>query len=839
MSPRGPSQADCMAGNRRFPRWRKWLARLLAVVIAPLLFLTFSELTLRLFGYGYDTSYFIEAGDGEGYLSNPKFGWQFFGPELSRTPIQMVVSASKPENTYRVFVFGGSAAQGFPDPAFSFGRILEAMLNDRYPPTRFEVINTAMVAVNSHVVLPIVKECGGFDGDLYVVYMGNNEVVGPHGAGTIFRRPCTSLRIIRSSIFVRSTRLGQLIGNTIRTIVGKDANSRKEWGGMKMFLDHKVAATDPRLKTVYDNFRANLNDICQQACKAGAKIIVSTVLTNLADCPPFNSMHRSGLSAAEKLRWEEAYEQGRAFQESGDYERAIQQYAVAEKIDDQFAELYFRLGKCSLALKKFAGARRHLVRGRDLDTLRFRADTNINKIIREVAGNREAEGVYLVDAENSGWIRTFAPDGIAGAELFHEHVHPNFEGNYVLAATMFEKISRLLPPKIAKNTQSPPRPPSLKRCAELTLFTAYNRFFAAYRIAALTLEPPFSKQQGKSNMARTKVLESRLTPTTLDRITRDYRRVLSLRPDDLLLRNCFASLQMYRREPGCAAEQYRALLERYPWSGVWQHDLAVALADQGETAEAITILRTLLNEEPYNLHARTSFASILRRAGEPDQAIEEYQKVLSIQPEKFRAHFELGQIFLDRGEPEQAERHFATAVELRPEIARFHFALGRALREQGKWKDAADEYRQALSIQPNDARTHAELGRVLLLDEPPQFDQAIDSLRRAVRIDANLKSALADLAWLHATNPNAAFRDGQQAVLLAERASELANGTDPKLLDVLAAAYAETGKFGKAVKTAQNAVALAEQAAEHELVGRIRTRLDLYLAGKPYREPSP
>lgn len=194
--PRVRSKATRRGRKRRFPRWRKWVARLLAVVLAPTLFLTTVELGLRLFGYGFDASYFIPAQDGDTYLSNPKCTWHFFGPELSRTPIQTILSADKPENTYRVFVFGGSAAQGIPDPAFSFSRILEAMLGDRYPETRFEVINTAMVAINSHVVLPIVKQCGGFDGDLYIVYLGNNEVVGPYGAGTVFQSPCSSVSLI-------------------------------------------------------------------------------------------------------------------------------------------------------------------------------------------------------------------------------------------------------------------------------------------------------------------------------------------------------------------------------------------------------------------------------------------------------------------------------------------------------------------------------------------------------------------------------------------------------------------------------------------------------------------
>ena len=73
---------------------------------------------------------------------------------------------------------------GMPNPAFSFGRILEVMLHERYPGCRFEVVNTSMTAINSHAILEIARDCSSQGGDLFVIYMGNNEVVGPYGPGT-------------------------------------------------------------------------------------------------------------------------------------------------------------------------------------------------------------------------------------------------------------------------------------------------------------------------------------------------------------------------------------------------------------------------------------------------------------------------------------------------------------------------------------------------------------------------------------------------------------------------------------------------------------------------------
>ena len=99
----------------------------------------------------------------------------------------------------RIFVFGESAAEGDPQPVFGLPRMLQAMLSLRYPGVRFEVVNAAMTAINSYAVLPIARDCANADGDIWVIYMGNNEVVGPFGPGTVFGPQMPPLPLIRPS----------------------------------------------------------------------------------------------------------------------------------------------------------------------------------------------------------------------------------------------------------------------------------------------------------------------------------------------------------------------------------------------------------------------------------------------------------------------------------------------------------------------------------------------------------------------------------------------------------------------------------------------------------------
>ena len=106
------------SNETRRPGMRKWIRRLAAAVLAPLIFVTIVELALRLFGYGYDPAFFVRSTVSDGYRSNPEFGSHLFGPNLNRPPTPMVIGSQKPRNTDRIFLFGASAAKGYPNHGF-------------------------------------------------------------------------------------------------------------------------------------------------------------------------------------------------------------------------------------------------------------------------------------------------------------------------------------------------------------------------------------------------------------------------------------------------------------------------------------------------------------------------------------------------------------------------------------------------------------------------------------------------------------------------------------------------------------------------------------------------
>jgi tetratricopeptide (TPR) repeat protein len=466
-------------------RRRIWTFRFIAVLSPVLLFLLI-ETALRLFGYGHPTSFFLrKTVNGQDiWIQNDHFAERFLGREMTRQPFPLAISGKPSPDTIRLFVFGESAAFGDPQSEFGLPRMLQAVLEKRFPGTQFEVVNAAMTAINSHAILPIARDCPSKPGDIWVIYMGNNEVVGPYGAGTIFGPKAPRLLFIRCSLALKATRTGQLFERVLASLDKRPA-SKKEWGGMQMFLSSQVRQDDSHMKTVYNNFQRNLADILSEGRRKGAKIVVSTVASNLKDCAPFASLHRPDLNALELEKWDSLNEKGIEAQAGGHPGEATEQYRQAAQIDDNFAELHFRWGRCCLALGQKEEAFQHFPRARDLDTLRFRCDSRLNEIIRAGASNREGESIRLADSESA----------LSHQEnVFYEHVHLTLQGNYLVTLSLADQVTKFLPESVTSKTKADQPWPTLGECARRLAWTDFSRREAASMIYSRLNDAPFTNE---------------------------------------------------------------------------------------------------------------------------------------------------------------------------------------------------------------------------------------------------------------------------------------------------------------------------------------------------------
>lgn len=816
---------------------RLWAYRLLAMTLIPGLFFGLLEGGLRVFGYGYPTSFFVEIDGREAYTTNQKFGWQFFPPAITRTPVVCELSADKASDTYRIFVLGGSAALGTPDESYSFGRVLEVMLQDAYPGARFEVVNAAMTAINSQVVLPIARDCARRQPDLFVVYMGNNEVVGPYGAGTVFKGYSPSLAAIRAGVWVRSTRIGQLLERLVQKLPGGEGPPGA-WQGMAMFLSHRVAADDPRLEGVYSHFRENLSDVVEVGIGSGAKVILSTVGTNLKDSAPFASVPRAGLTEAEASTWERAHREGAALAEAGEHAAAVEKFAEALEVDGRYAEVHFRLGRSHGALGRLERARTHYVRARDLDALRFRADSEINRVIREVAEGREAEGVYLVDAEGALESNAEGSHGLPGKELFYDHVHLNLDGNYLLAKTVLERVKAVLPPWVQDRSSGPVGPTSRDRCAELLALTGWDRGRLYEKMAEMMEAPPFTHQFDherqrafrRQHLARLK--EEHLSQAAFEEARTVYLRALERDPEDLGIRVNLASLLEKLEDYEAAADHLRTLLQRVPGTAAWHSQLGDILSAQGRHADAVAEYREASRIVPRLASPHVRTGRTFARMGKFPDAITELRRALEINPGSAEASLILASSLEEQGSLEEAAEAYRRTLQIDPGNVVAHIKLGRTLRTQGDLVGAGEQYRQLLQIDPTLSTAH--YGLALALVKQGKTVEAVEHYREALRLTPDWPPALSDLAWILATHRRAEIRNGEEAVLLAERACQLSAYRVPLFLDTLAAAYAEVARFDEAVSIATKARELAAAEGEDELGRIIEARLESYRAAKPF-----
>jgi len=225
-------------------RGRVWLERIALMLLGPLTLLLAAEGGLRLFGYGYPTTFFIKSASGDEYVTNEEFACQFFPRDTPLRPFLCTMAARKPAGVIRICVLGESAAMGAPEPAFSFGRILEVQLGRCYPDKRFEVINAAMRGINSHIIRLIARECAAYEVDLFVAYIGNNEVNGFHGPEPGSPPWAQSLTLIRASQFARQTRLGQLLVSLAGGLLRPAGESQTQ--DMAFYRKHCLRADDRR-----------------------------------------------------------------------------------------------------------------------------------------------------------------------------------------------------------------------------------------------------------------------------------------------------------------------------------------------------------------------------------------------------------------------------------------------------------------------------------------------------------------------------------------------------------------------------------------------------------------
>jgi len=738
---------------------RKWLFRLIALVIVPLLALGGLEAALRLAGYGYRTSFFEKIRIGrQGFLANNEnFGLRFFPPRLVRWSVPIMLAERKPPGSYRIFILGESAAEGDPQPVFGPVRYLEILLRERFPGEKFEIVNLGVTAINSHVIVPIARECARYQGDLWIIYMGNNEMVGPFGAASVFGAQAPPLGFVRLSLAIQQTRVGQLMMAVTRKLNRKTSNT--SWGNMEMFLGNQIGPDDPRKEVVYQNFQRNLKDIVRAGLDSGAKIILNTVAVNLKDCPPFASLSATNLPAADHATYNQLCADGFLAEKQGNFEEAAKCFEQAAKSNPKVSDLQFHLAECLLHLTNFAAARERFQLACDYDALPFRADSRINDLIRQTGRQWAGPGLIFFDAVSA--LGSSNPAGICGQESFYEHVHFNFGGNYRLARAWAERVERLLPAAVRGGAVGGWA--SQETCERRLGLTDMDRASVFQTVIQRLNAPPLSIQSNNARRLEAlheeeRDLRQRVTNTIAAVNAREiYLEAIKRAPDDYYLHAGFGNFLELVGDFKQATAQWRQVIELLPHNTIGYFQVGRLLGLQGQLAEAESALFHAVALSPNFAEACFELGNIHFAGGKFELALQDYERAWKLAPQDAVYCVRVGDALSKLNRRVGAIQRYRQALQLDPNCLEAHLALGRELFVNHEFAEAEREYKEVIRLQPANSLDRLNLGVVLA--KQGQFDGALRQFEEALRLDPSNKMARVNLDQIQAlkqqsNNPN-------------------------------------------------------------------------------------
>jgi tetratricopeptide (TPR) repeat protein len=224
-----------------------------------------------------------------------------------------------------------------------------------------------------------------------------------------------------------------------------------------------------------------------------------------------------------------------------------------------------------------------------------------------------------------------------------------------------------------------------------------------------------------------------------------------------------------------------------------------------------------------------------------DDAIASYHRAVATNPTNAKAWHSLGSVTLAKGDLDGAIGYYQRSIRecaVNPET---WGAYGEVLRRKGRWQESADAYAQAARHTRGNLalRLERQFKSVLSLWRVGKPAPVLEQLERLRAESPDQPQVLLGLAWLKATCPEATYRNGAEALALAQRGLARGGRTIPAF-EALAAAQAETGQFDQALRSAEEAQVLTigqpDQAAKMQT---IRRRADLYRAHQPFRGTEP
>tara|TARA_E500000075_G_scaffold5513_1_gene4542 strand:+ start:2488 stop:4368 length:1881 start_codon:yes stop_codon:yes gene_type:complete len=415
--------------------------------LIPFLCIAAVEISLRISGYEKEKqSLFVEAPNSPDYLlANAKFIERYFPSFVPEIAPNAFLKEKKP-NTFRVFVFGGSSAEGFPYNFYnSFSDQLEQQLLLNTQGLNIEIINLGMTAVNSFVIRDLSPRILAYEPDAVIIYAGHNEYYGSFGAATTQFGFTDSIRLKHTILWLKNLRVYQVLEqllswesetNGMTGVPNQDDGIGEQRTMMaKVIQDSNIPVGGDVYNLGIRQFEVNINDALTTFKKQEIPIYLGTIASNLKDQKPLTD---DSLAMS-------VFEEAQMLYKSGDFTRAFQEFE----------------------------------RAKELDGIRFRAPSKINELLRTFS---KSEGIELVETQEV--LRQASNSGLEDSTLFIDHLHPNDRGHKLMAALFFDALRTH--PTIERALQpNPIQPPQS--------ISTFEKAYAEVSIGRLLVGYPFQK----------------------------------------------------------------------------------------------------------------------------------------------------------------------------------------------------------------------------------------------------------------------------------------------------------------------------------------------------------
>jgi tetratricopeptide (TPR) repeat protein len=272
-----------------------------------------------------------------------------------------------------------------------------------------------------------------------------------------------------------------------------------------------------------------------------------------------------------------------------------------------------------------------------------------------------------------------------------------------------------------------------------------------------------------------------------------------------------------------------------PWPYVKR---GLAYHHQGNIDKAFSDYSAAIQQDPHYAPALINRGNIWLARKTPDRAIQDFSDAIEADPKSILAHVNRAIAYQTKEDYDKALADYDEAVKLGWNTAAAYNNRGYARYMKKDYHGALADFDEAIKLEPGYALALMNRGRAQ--QARGEYQQALADFTEATRLNPKAADGFADRAWLLATCPDPNFRNGKEAVKLANQANDLADKKSHHCYDVSAAAHAEAGDFATAVAHEGRAIELVPtrkaDAETRQIAEQYRARLKLYQAKQPYHE---